>query len=105
MPQEIITKYSKHRSRVTHFEKLIKPWKWAHCHDQQKFKYYKSRVKNTSKFLCKRFYKSKVEELKVRNPCTWWKHTKQFLGQSLSRDELLLAMAMEKHDGNAKKTG
>lgn len=104
MPLQTVTRVTKHKPWVTQqFEDLVSKRQWSYHNDKAKFRYYKARVKNASRFLRRRFYKTKVAELKESNPRKWWKQTKTLLGQNKGSDDPLNALAVERHDGDARK--
>lgn len=104
MPFQTVTRVVRHKPWITRqFENLVHKRQWSFNNDKAKFKYYKSRVRNASKFLRRQFYKRKVAELKESDPRKWWKQTKSILGQNVEGDEPLQALAIARHDGDAKK--
>ena len=82
MPLQIKKKHNNDKPWITDsFRAMIQKRQWAHSNgNTDLFRFYKARVRNASKFLRKKFYRTKVSDLKVSKPRQWWKQTKQILG-------------------------
>ena len=102
MPLQIKKKHNNDKPWITDsFRAMIQKRQWAHSNgNTDLFRFYKARVRNASKFLRKKFYRTKVSDLKVSKPRQWWKQTKQILGLKRQDDASLKILAANTTNGD-----